>query len=150
MKLRVSVFAAAAFVGAAALVYSPAEAPAFSCAVCDSDRMDESEMCSIGTSVMKHSFGQAEGPILNYNSPHTDWKCGYCVDYHTACGEGSTAAISDLKRAIGRQEDIQDLLAKHAKVAKYDPESGQVMVAGCGEHVVGIAVPEALQGSLGE
>lgn len=148
MNIRLSFLAVATVVAAAAFIYSPAEAPAFSCSLCDSERMDESEMCP--TTALKHSFYGNEGGKFNYNNPHNDWKCGYCIDEHTTCGGTSADAISDIKRAISRQQDLQPVIGEHARVASYDPESGQVLVKGCGEHVVGIAVPQALQGSLAE
>jgi hypothetical protein len=112
--------------------------------------MDESEMCSIGSSVIKHSFFNSEGGRFNYNNPHFDSKCGYCIDHHSTCGGSYADAVSDIERAIGKRQDLQGVLSKHAKVAKYDPESGQVMVRGCGENAVGIPVPEALRGGVAE
>ncbi len=148
MNIRLSFLAAATVVAAAASIYSPAEAPAFSCSLCDSERMDESEMCP--STALKHSFYGTEGGKFNYNNPHNDWKCGYCIDEHTTRGGSSSAAISDIKRAISRQQDLQPVLGEHAGVASYDPESGQVLVAGCGDSRVGIAVPRALRGSLAD
>jgi len=43
MKIRLPFLAVAVLVGAATLAYSPVEAPAFSCSLCDSERMDGSE-----------------------------------------------------------------------------------------------------------
>ena len=61
MKIRVPFLAVAVLAGAAAFAYSPVEAPAFSCSLCDSELMDESEYCSIGSSVIKHTFYGTEG-----------------------------------------------------------------------------------------